>query len=473
MKKQSLFQNIYQSAIGNLNSFFAKEDKKAYALPPVTAMRYGNSHVSDPIKGLKKPTNVSFDKLRAIARADAIIRICVNVIKKEVSQCEWEIVPRKGKDVNQSNVDKIEDLLLVPNGNGETLRLLLDRVLEDLLVLDAGCIEKVYNAKGELVELNSVDAATIRPVYNLYGEIDQEKAYVQVIDNKVVAQFKNNELIYMIANPQNDIKLFGYGMSPIESILLQVHASLNADLFNAQSFSKDNVPPGMIDLGDMGDEEAQQFVAMWNATVIDNTQKLKFIWGRDTAKRYTSFSQNNKDMQYMEYIDWLSRIKLATYGLSGMDANITQDVNRATAQVQEGISKSRGVKSIKRLFEEYVNREVIMAMGFRNEKFQFKEAISLDDKKKQAEIDKIYVDAGIQLPGEVAEREGFEIIELEELEEPEMSDAPNDGEDNEEPEMPEDEAMEVEEEVARSSYTPTFTNVMDVKKKTKQFRPLY
>lgn len=50
---------------------------------------------------------------------------------------------------------------------------------------------------------------------------------------------------------------------------------------------------------------------------------------------------NNKDMQYVEYVDWLSRVKLAAFGLTGMDANITQDINKGTANIQKNISDSR------------------------------------------------------------------------------------------------------------------------------------
>jgi hypothetical protein len=50
---------------------------------------------------------------------------------------------------------------------------------------------------------------------------------------------------------------------------------------------------------------------------------MKFIWGDST--KYTAFKQNNKDMQYAEYLDWLSRIKLAAFGLTPIDANIAED----------------------------------------------------------------------------------------------------------------------------------------------------
>jgi hypothetical protein len=64
-------------------------------------------------------------------------------------------------------------------------------------------------------------------------------------------------------------------------------------------------------------------------------------------------------MQYSEYIDWLTRIKLAAYGLTGIDANILHDVNRANGQMQVQISNSRGVASYKQLIEEYFTSKIV------------------------------------------------------------------------------------------------------------------
>jgi len=94
------------------------------------------------------------------------------------------------------------------NMNGENMRVILDRVIEDLLILDAGVIEIVRSMDGkDIVALNSVDGATIRPVYNEYGELG-EPAYYQFMFDKKVAEFSMDDVVYMMANPQNDVDLF-------------------------------------------------------------------------------------------------------------------------------------------------------------------------------------------------------------------------------------------------------------------------
>ncbi len=414
--KKSIFSRATDYVAVRLG-YVNKSDRKAIELSPTAGNGiFAGAPMIDMTKGLRKPGNVQFDMLRRIAKADSITRICINVIKKEVSQSDYEFVDKAGQPVSdKSKLSQLEELFDNVNSNGENIRVFWDKVLEDLLVLDAGVFEKVFNAKGELVEMCVIDGATIRPVYNAYGEMEPNRAYVQVIDGKVTAEFKINEIVYMMQSPQNDIRHFGYGMSPIESVLLSVQASLQADLYNSQTFTKDNIPPGVMDLGDMSGSEARAFIAEWEASVIQNTQKLKFVWGAGKngspiKNRYFPLQQNNKDMQYMEYTQWLSKIKLSVYGLTSMDANLTQDINRSTSNTQHKISQSRGVMAVKRLLEEYINREIIQPMGIEDVDFRFSRITNLDEKKTQADIDKIYLDAGVVAPSFIADREGFDEI---------------------------------------------------------------
>jgi Phage portal protein len=402
---------------GISGAFFSKQ-KKAIAISRRGTDRGFMPGVSGDVKkvGYGKPSKVSFDQLKLIAASDTIIRICINTIKKAVSQAEWNIIPKR-QNINDYSTEHIEKATMffeLVNSQGENLRTLLDMSVEDILTIDAGVIEKVFNADGELTELNAVDGSTIRPVINKFGDLG---GYVQMINTKIVARFAPNEIIYIMQNPQNDIRNFGYGKSPIEEILMTVQASLNADVYNAQIFSKDNIPPGLLDLGNMGNDEAQNFMALWNATVVTNTQKLKFIWGSDNPKKFTSFNQTNKDMQYMDYIDWLSRLKLATYGLTSQDANITQDVNRATAQVQAAITNARGVSNMLTLIEEYINREIMIPQGYDDVVFKFKRETDVQSKKTQAEIDKIYIETGVVSPSDVAKREGIDSFSEEDIDE--------------------------------------------------------
>ena len=169
MVKKSILNNTvldkFKSAIVSTLGYMplTKSEYKATALNMATGRQ---SAMSVENKGLRKPSKVSFKMLRQIASRDAIIRICVNTIKKEVSQAEWSIRFRKNtpkkvqKEMENSRLE-LEDIMYFMNTNGETMRILLDRVLEDLLTLDAGAIEVVRNLDGTLKGLNAVDVKVV------------------------------------------------------------------------------------------------------------------------------------------------------------------------------------------------------------------------------------------------------------------------------------------------------------------------
>jgi phage portal protein BeeE len=73
---------------------------------------------------------------------------------------------------------------------------------------------------------------------------------VQVVDGVVTARFGMEELVYIADNPQTDVRFAGYGMSPLEHLVITVTAELYASKFNASYFEKGAVPEGLLNLGE-------------------------------------------------------------------------------------------------------------------------------------------------------------------------------------------------------------------------------
>ena len=402
----------------------AETPKKTWWIKAIALNNVANRNMWNEKNGLKKPSQFSFKLLRAVARRDAIIRICINVIKKTVSQSKWQIKvkDRYKKDKNSEKlyaeeINEVYELFENMNDNDENMRILLDRVIEDILVLDAWAIEVVRsNDWKKITQLNSVDSASIKPLSNKYWLAPWDVAYKQYVAEEVVAEFTRDELLYIMANPSNALEEYGYWLSPIESIMLQVEASMEAEAYNMKTFASDNVPPWLIDLWDVSVEEAEDVMATWNATVIWNTQAMKFMWGSWADRKYTPFQKSNKDMQFSQYIEWLSRIKLATYWLTAQDANIDVDLNRSTAEVHASMSNARWVRSMKRLIEEYFTRGIIRKMGdsdgFKKIEFSFIDIDTLEDMELRAKTDKLNIESWIYAPKYVQERDWYPLETL-------------------------------------------------------------
>jgi phage portal protein BeeE len=93
-----------------------------------------------------------------------------------------------------------------------------------------------------------VDGATIAPNMDERGGYHDD-AYVQVVDGQITARFGIEDLIFIMDNPQTDVRFSGYGFSPLENLIVSVTAELYSSKYNASYFEKGVVPEGMINLG--------------------------------------------------------------------------------------------------------------------------------------------------------------------------------------------------------------------------------
>lgn len=113
-------------------------------------------------KGLSKPGRVTFEVLRRAVQSTHIARICVNTLKEKITKTAWVIKPIDKISADgdgDKRIKEVTELFKHPNKADETFRTLLDKLLEDLLILDVGCMEKTRYPDGELAELHYVDGS--------------------------------------------------------------------------------------------------------------------------------------------------------------------------------------------------------------------------------------------------------------------------------------------------------------------------
>lgn len=334
-------------------------------------------------KGITKPGRVSYETLRRAVNSVHIARICVNVLKEKVTKTKWVIQPIDSlKPVDENKIKKIEELFKHPNRNDETFRTLLDKMLEDLLVLDAVSLEKTRFSDGSLAELHFVDSATIRPVFDEHGNQDVEisiptengmekepVSYIQVLDNsqyggpesgQVVAYWSKKNMVHFHMHPQGSMEGIGYGLSPIESVLSVVANILNADNFNGTYFEEGSFPPVILQLvGNMNERDLQAYREYLRYELEGNFHRPAIMAGATKAEVINLKDLSNRDMQFMEYMKFLARLLAAAYGLSGQDIGLTDDLNKAISETQKDLSESKGYGSVLHLLKEVFNQEII------------------------------------------------------------------------------------------------------------------
>jgi len=317
--------------------------------------------------------------------------------KEKRDRIRWlfRATAKKLRQDAEAHTHAVKAIFEHPNNTETSFRVLLELLLDDILVYDSGALVKNYNYYGELAELYCIPGQEIKIYRNEDGTMpeDPEPAYAWEEKGILRCEFKNDEMLYIMQNPQHS----GYGLSPLEVAAYIITASLYADEYNIDYFKHSNVPPGIVNLGESVQEDQRQvFQKLWEEEVQGRggLHKLVFTSGSDKIQFVPMRVQTNRDMQMMEYLKWTTAIKCACYGISPQDIGFVLNF-QYQAEVQEKLSKARGVKTLLNLLQSYFNEEIVKAeFSFDDVKFEWQDA---DDKEdiKQVQIDKIDLDSGV------------------------------------------------------------------------------
>ncbi len=364
-------------------------------------------------KGITKPGSLSYDTLRRAANSLHIARICVNVLKEKVTKTRWAIKPIDPlAKVDDEKIKEIENLLKYPNKQ-DSFRTLIDKILEDLLVLDSVAIEKTRYPDGKVAELHFVDAATIRPVFDEHGNNDIEiplitkesgeqemlkVSYLQIMDNSQyggpesghpVAAWPSKDFIYFHQHPQGSMEGFGYGLSPLEGVISVVTNLLNADNYNGTYFEEGSFPPVILQLmSQVGQRDLEAIREYMYSELSGNFHRPAIIAGMGETKIHNLKDLTNRDMEFMDYMQFLARLLAAAYGLSGQDIGLVDDLNRATSEVQKDLSVSKGYGSVLSLLREQINALIWRDFGYTDIEFDWVSDDTMDPKEASDVYDK-------------------------------------------------------------------------------------
>lgn len=309
------------------------------------------------------------------------VRAAINIRKAQVSAAEWDIVPydKSKPNVNEPLRLKVKALFDTPNPARDSFRSFLEPIVEDILVLDAGVVEKVRTLGGMVGQLWYVDGGQIK-VNSLWDGEPNEPRYYWYPDGFARAAFLNEDMVYMMANGSTYRVV---GLAPLETLRSVVDAEMSGSLYNHRQVIN-AAPDGMLDLGEGArPEQVEKFKSYWESEVAGKGA-MAFIGGSKNPK-FLPFRASNRDMQFLEWQTFLVRKIAAVFGISPQDLGLTADVNRATSEVQQENTEDRGLRPLMALIQEYLTREIVWDerfggrdnnLSFRFTRLNIKESLS-------------------------------------------------------------------------------------------------
>ena len=299
-----------------------------------------------------------------------LVRGAIDIRRGQVAVAEWDILPADPeKNYSKALQAQIRALFDAPNPMRNSFRNFTEPIVEDVLVLDAGCLEKVRNMRGQIAELWYVDGGEVKVAKYWDGEDDVAR-YFWYPDGQVRASWLNDDFVYIMSRPGTNRVV---GLSSMEVLKLTIDAELGSSAYNSRQVQS-AAPDGMLDLGEgVRGDQVEKFKSYWLAEIAGKGAMA--IIGGSRGAKFVPFRQSNRDMQFSEWQDYLLRKTALVFGLDPTALNAVTNVNRATAGVFQENTEDRGLRPLLGLVGDYYTREIVWDKGFggpdNNLKFAF------------------------------------------------------------------------------------------------------
>jgi HK97 family phage portal protein len=316
------------------------------------------------------PRGVKYQTLRDFSRYYPILRACINYRKRQISQLDWGIGPievvtdKAKKEKYKQDAAMIKSFFKYPSGDKTmSFRTFMNKVIEDLVVLDAVAIYRRLNRRGGFYGYLPIDSSTIELIVNEDGTtpIHPDLAYVQKVDGAEKAQLTTKELIYKVMNPRTDSP---YGMSQIESLVLIVTTALKLGSWNLSYLTEGNVPEGFVELPKDIASDPQQlklWQEAWDAMFSGNAayqRKVKFL--PEGMKWHPVKRQ--EDLSYERFEKWLLQNVCAVMDVPPQAIGFQFDRGKGATEAEWEIGKERGLYPmalfLKEIFDEMIQDDL-------------------------------------------------------------------------------------------------------------------
>lgn len=409
------------------------------------------------------PRFEDMSKIRFLAKTP-YVEMAIDTILKEISSLDWSVVPNpvlrdeifvkadgSYKDNVRSEITHQENFLDNPNTNFEDFKdVFIKQALRDVLEVNTGLLNKVFNLKGDMVEIVARDGVTFTKNPDIHGMFtDREDLILQ----KDVVQRVNNPLMQMNAtSARNKAAYFQYGWisgpvptpfgkrevvwmenmkrtddiygySPVQILKEALQMLIYHIETDLEYFTDNNVPKGIIGLDSSDTTDLKQFKQQWfdQQYTRDKLGNLKKSHSRvpimNFIPKFERIQFSSQELELIEKQKWYSKMVWACFGVTPTELGYTEDAKGQSNQIEQSkVFKKKAVNPNIRLLEKHINREIIPEFkyfetyaGVQIPKYIFKfHTFDIDEEDKKADL---YNKQIWKTVNEVRKAEGLESLE--------------------------------------------------------------
>lgn len=215
--------------------------------------------------------------------------------------------------------------------------------------------------------------------------------YVQVsYDNRPIANFGDEDMIFKLFNPQNFADSNGYCYSPLEMAIINITNHLNVETYNSNFFTQGYAARGVLHLkGTVTQSQLSNFRRQFYNSISGSQHawRTPIVAGLDEVQ-WVPMSASAKEMEYINFNNHLMRILCAQFQIDpveiGLDYLVSatgrSPMQQANNEYKIAYSRERGFQPMLMYFEDIINGEILPAID-KNlaQKYKFKFTGYTDD----------------------------------------------------------------------------------------------
>jgi hypothetical protein len=299
--------------------------------------------------------------LRSWAKTNPWIRGAIDIRKNQIASADFEIGPFDvNRPYSKRMAQRITELFSHPNPRDRSFRAFITKVIDDLMTLDAGVSEGVEDLRGDLVQIWPVDAGRVRVSTTWDGSDPDEARYFWYPDGQYHGvNWKNNQMSYMMETPTTVSPI---GISKLEILATVILSELGAADYNRRLVDFP-IPDGLLHLGEgVPPEKKEEFRSEFYNDLAQSGALAITAGGKNPS--YTPFRPSNKDMQFLEYQQWLVKQIALVFGESVQDLGLLFDINRSTSDTQAEQSEDRGLRPLSDLVQDEMTQQYVWHPSF-------------------------------------------------------------------------------------------------------------
>lgn len=290
---------------------------------------------------------ISPERLRELVLKTPTASACINTIIDFSAQVELDVKNIDDtKKAPQSEAAIVRQYLRRPNQRQTGLRF-FHSLMRDLMTFGYAGVEVERNRSGGVANLYVIDNQRIRVDYEENGTIIGynilNAAGQPERGSDGVHTWLPDEVIWFVRDEQSDrmvgvsrIKML-YALGVIESLILN---------FIGNRFTEGNIPYGMLDLGELSNDELKFAIDTWNEQIQKNGEhRIVFSNSRGGAKWFP-FAYGLKELEAKELLERIRAMIMGILGVTMNELGESQDINKSNGYNLSFVFKKRAIEPL-------------------------------------------------------------------------------------------------------------------------------